>query len=117
MVRRLVVFSLSISILPLGACSDEQITGPRTAMHLTRPMSVITASATDGKIAFARTDTQNDIWLMNTDGRGVRTPGKCCALSLNRETQNAAIAADLQNSARGMLPSVALRHPAAIPLR
>jgi hypothetical protein len=117
MVRRLVVFSLSLSILPLGACSDERITGSQTGLHVVHPMSVITASAGDGTIAFARTDTQNDIWLMNPDGRGVRIPGKCCAGSLNRETQNAAIAADLQNSARGMLPSVALRHPAAIPLR
>jgi Tol biopolymer transport system component len=70
MVRRLVVFSLSLSILPLGACSDERITGPQTGLHVVHPMSVITASAGDGTIAFARTDTQNDIWLMNPDGTG-----------------------------------------------
>ena len=68
--RRRIVFPAGFLAFALVSCVEDEVTAPRTQSRVLLPKAVVAASAADGKIAFTRADTQNDIWVMNPDGSG-----------------------------------------------
>lgn len=71
MMRRIVAAHAVLLTFALTGCTEDHVAGPRTNSASLLPRAVIsTTAAVNGKIAFVRTDTQNDIWVMNPDGTG-----------------------------------------------